>query len=254
LGRIPSDGLDERLVGRHPRAFQAAAGQHQRAAPTRGRRQLLEQPGLTDPGLAQDRHDPAATGRGGVVDAEQPAQLIVAAVAGGARRDRGLLVGPPGEDGVVLEDPLVEVLQLAAGVDTQLLAQRAPQDAKRVQRLGLPAIPVACQHELSPSAFAQRVTGDHGLQLPHQVVVAAQCQLGVGQVLARGLAQLLQAGGLRLGERLVRELRQRPPPPQRQRLAQQPRRGRRVTPGRGLAALTDQPLGQARVHDVGWCL
>jgi hypothetical protein len=36
--------------------------------------------------------------------------------------------------------------------------------------------------------------------------MAAQGQLGVDQVLARGLAQLLQAGGLRLRERLVGEL------------------------------------------------
>jgi hypothetical protein len=76
--------------------------------------------------------------------------------------------------------------------------------------------------------------------------MSAQGQLGLGQVLARGLAQLLQASGLRLGERLVRELGQRPPAPQRQRLAQQPRRRRRVTRGRGLAALGNQPLGQAR--------
>jgi hypothetical protein len=63
------------------------------------------------------------------------------------------------------------------------------------------------------------MAGHHGLQLSDQVVVAAQRQFGVGEVLARGLAQLLQAGGFRRGERLVRELCQRPPVPQLQRLA-----------------------------------
>jgi hypothetical protein len=61
-------------------------------------------------------------------------------------------------------------------------------------------------------------------------------------------------GGLRLGERLVGELRQRPPAPQPQRLAQQPHRRRRVAHGRGRTALADQPLGQPRVHQVGRCL
>jgi hypothetical protein len=35
------------------------------------------------------------------------------------------------------------------------------------------------------------VAGDHDLQLPDQVVMAAQRQLDLGEVLARGLAQLL---------------------------------------------------------------
>jgi hypothetical protein len=153
-----------------------------------------------------------------------------------------------------MEDPVVEVLQLAAGVDTQLVAERGSQGTKPVQRLGLPLVAVAGEQQLAPAPLAQRVAGDHGLKLPDQVVMVAQGQLGVGQVLARRLTQLLQASGLRLGERLVGELRQRPPTPQRQRLAQQPRRGGQVARGRRLAALGDQPLGQARVHGVGWRL
>jgi hypothetical protein len=84
--------------------------------------------------------------------------------------------------------------------------------------------------------------------------MVAERQLGVDQILARRLAQLLQARRFRLGERLVGELHQRPPGPQRQRLAQQPRRGGRVARGRSLAALGDQPLGQSRIHHVGWRL
>jgi hypothetical protein len=42
------------------------------------------------------------------------------------RRSRRLLGRPPGEGGILLEDPVVEVLQLGAGVETQLVAERAP--------------------------------------------------------------------------------------------------------------------------------
>ena len=85
----------------------------------------------------------------------------------------------------------MKVVQVESGVDAQLLAERAPQGAEPLQCLGLPAIPIARQQQLGPAALAQRVAGDHDLQLPDQVVMAAQRQLGVGQVLARGLAQLL---------------------------------------------------------------
>jgi hypothetical protein len=252
LRRIPGDGLDERLVRRHPGTFEAAPRQHQGATPAGGRRELLEQAGLADPGLAQDRHDLGGAGSGILIGREQPGQLVVAAIAGVARHHRRLIGGPPGQGGILAQDPVVEVLQLRAGVDTQLLAQRPPQGAEPLQCLGLPAIPIARQQQLPPAALAQRVAGDHDLQLPDQVVMAAQRQLSLGQILPRGLAQLLQPSGLRLRERQICELCQRPPAPQRQRLTQQPRRGRRVA--RGLAALGDQPLGQARVHQVGWCL
>jgi hypothetical protein len=89
-----------------------------------------------------------------------------------------------------VEDPLVKVLQLGAGVDAQFLAQRAPHGAKPLQCLGLPAVPVARQQQLPPAPLAQRVAGDHDLQLSDQVVMVAQRQLGVDQVLTGGLAAL----------------------------------------------------------------
>jgi hypothetical protein len=104
------------------------------------------------------------------------------------------------------------------------------QDVKPVQRLGLSAIPVAREKQQAPAPLAQRVAGRRDLQLPDHVVMAAQGQLGVYQILARRLAQLLRGSRLHLGERLIGELCQRPPAPQPQRLTQQPCRRRGSPP------------------------
>ena len=80
---------------------------------------------------------------------------------------------------------------------------------------------------LGPQPLAQRVAADERLELPGEVVVAAERELGVDPVLEADPGPLLQVRGLRAGERLG-ELGQRHAAPQLQRRAQPRRRRRRV--------------------------
>jgi hypothetical protein len=121
--------------------------------PAGGGRELLEQPSLADPGLAQHRHHLGSTGPGGPVGRQRPAQLIVAAVQWASHQSRRLLRRAPGKSGILAQEPVVEVLQLGAGVDTQLVAERGSQGTEPVQRLGLPAVAVASEQQLAQRRF-----------------------------------------------------------------------------------------------------
>jgi hypothetical protein len=125
-----------------------------------------------------------------------------------------------GERGVLEEDRALELLESRAGVDSQLVAQSRPRVAERLERLGLSARPVEREHELTSKALAQRMLGDQRLQLADELVVAAEGEVRVDPKLQRGDAKLFEAKDRRLGERLVREVRERCAAPEREPLAQ----------------------------------
>jgi hypothetical protein len=87
----------------------------------------MEQRGLADPGLTQDRHDLGGAGRSGIVGRKHPTELLIAAIAGVARHNRRLVGRPPGKGGILVQDPVVKNLQLGAGVHAQLVTEGAPQ-------------------------------------------------------------------------------------------------------------------------------
>ena len=108
--------------------------------------------------------------------------------------------------------------------------------------------------------------GDQRVDLSDDLGIAAESELGVDQLLDRADPQLAQPRGLALGERLVGEIAEHGPPPQRQRTLE--RRGRALGPARrklgpalddepfeavGVEALAIQPQLIAVVtrHDVG---
>ena len=82
------------------------------------------------------------------------------------------------------------------------------------------------------------------LELPDRLDVLPERVLGVDARLQRRQAHLLQACDLALRERLVLQVGERRPPPQRQRLAQHPRRRRR----RGRARLLDERFEALQVQ------
>ena len=78
--------------------------------------------------------------------------------------------------------------------------------------------------------------GDEPLQLADELGVAAGGEVGLDAQLERGEPLLLQARDLGAGERLERELGERRPAPQRERLAQGRRRGLRLAVRRARGA------------------
>ena len=119
------------------------------------------------------------------------------------------------------EDRRVQLLQLAARLDAELLDEHAACVLVGIERLGLPARPVQREHQLAPEPLAQRVLFDESLELPDESEMARGVEVGLDPLLQRREPELFEPGDLRLRERLVRELRERRAAPERQRLAQE---------------------------------
>jgi hypothetical protein len=131
----------------------------------------------------------------------------------------------------------VELAKLAAGLDAELLDERAPPRLVDLEGLGLAAGAVEAEHQLAPKLLPQRVLVHQRLQLAHEGGVAAPVQVLFDLLLETGEAQLLQTGDLGLGEAPIAEVGERGASPQREGLAQR--------------ALCLQPLEARQIQLVG---
>jgi hypothetical protein len=145
------------------------------------------------------------------------------------------------ERGVLAQDGRLEAPELFAGLQPQLVQQPAARVSVGLKRVGLARAAVQRKHQLAMHALAQRMLRDQRLELAHQLRVAPARQLGVDARLKRRPPQLLQAANLDLREPLVREIGERRPAPECERLAQRPR-------GRGRVAVAVARLGQQRLE------
>ncbi|MBM7773407.1 hypothetical protein JOD54_003611 [Actinokineospora baliensis] len=160
--------------------------------------------------------------------------------------------GPGVQVGVAAQDGGVQVDQLAAGVDTELLGQPGAQGAEDAECVGVLAAPVQGQHAQPGQPLAGRMRGDQPGQLPGRLGVPTQTQLGVPQVFHRREPQLVQGVDLAAAPALQRGVGEGVPAPQRQRLAQQRRGGLGAVPTQVLAGRADQPLEAQRVDHLGF--
>ena len=149
---------------------------------------------------------------------------------------------------ILTEDAQLELPERRPGVDAELLDERPAAALEPMQRVGLPAAAVQREHQLAAQAFAKRVLRDERLELRHQLVMAAERQLSVDAILDRRETELLEPGDLALRERLVSQLGQRLPAPERERLAQAGRPLVRIV---ALSRLRDQRLEPGDVDLAG---
>src|SRR6185369_10711069 len=157
------------------------------AAAPRVRGQLLGQAALADTGLAQEEEEAAAPGAGVVEPRYELGELRIAADEDPSfRLVRRLGAGRQDDAGVLLQDRLVEVAELPAGLDTELLHQRRPSRLVDLECLGLAPGAVQGEHQLSPQALAERMLLDHPLDLADQLGVAAEGEIGGEAILDRG--------------------------------------------------------------------
>ncbi len=144
-------------------------------------------------------------------DRDEPAELH------GRLGERSLLE----EERLVLaEDRGLELAELGTGVDAELLDERLPRGSVGGERVGLTARAVERQHQLRPRPLSECLRLDECLELSDELGVPAESEIGLDPLLERDRAQLLQPGDLGLGERLVEEVRERRPAPERERLAE----------------------------------
>ena len=130
------------------------------------RRELAGEAGLADARVALE-HDELGVGRRGGVGSEQRGELTATADEGTA----ALVVHAyPGdrrrvERGIVAEDGELEVAQLSAGFEPELVAQGPAGRSEGVERLGLAPGSVQGEGEPGVQPFAQRVLGRQRAQL-----------------------------------------------------------------------------------------
>ena len=172
-----------------------------------------------------------------------------------ARRRRGRCgQHRPGEPlqqpGVLAQHGLLEVAQLGARVDAQLVAEQLGAPAAGLQGVGLPVGGVERGDEPGPQPLAQRVRGDEVLQVGDGRLGPAQGQQGVAAPLAGAHLQLGQPQPVARGGREVAQLGQRLAAPQRQRLVQQRDAALRGAVGHRAVAGLDQ-LAEGQQVQVG---
>ena len=147
-------------------------------------------------------------------------------IAGGHRQRRRMRLDRSRqvELGLVLEDRLLELAQLRAGLERQLVDQQRPTVPVHLQGVGLAPRAVERQHELPAQPLAQRVLRNECLEFRAQFGVPPERQLRVDPLLHHDQPELFEALNLKPRKRLELEIGERPPAPQRLRRAQLHRR------------------------------
>ena len=142
--------------------------------------------GLADPGLTRQQHHTAPP-LGRLLEASQQTRHLRDA-AEIPRPGRIRVPRVPRELRRLPQDRHLQISQLRARNDPQVLLKDPPEPVECIQRLRLPPVAVERDHELAPPPFTQRATGHQSLQLAHDLVVAAQRELRIEQILQRRFA------------------------------------------------------------------
>ena len=138
----------------------------------------------------------------------------------------------------------MKLAKAAPGLDAQLLDQHGARSPEGLEGLGLATGAIEAQHQLAVELLAQRMLPHEPFQFADHVRMTTRGELGVDPLLDRGQSQLLQPHDLGLGERLIREIRKRRPPPQSKRLAQHLPRALRIR----AASLRDKAFEPSEVE------
>lgn len=155
------------------------------------------------------------------------------------------------QGGVLVDDRLVQVPHLAAGLDAEVLAQLLVEPLVRPQGLGLVAGPVEGEHEEVAGAFPGGLGGRPGLQAADHLVVAPVAQFRVAVVLERRGAGAVHHGELRPLDAGFGEFLRGPAPPQSQRGTQEAGCALRLPCGQRLAALVREDPEAFEVEGCG---
>ena len=141
---------------------------------------------------------------------------------------------------ILVEDCPLERQKLDARLDAELFGEHGPGLPVDVERLRLTPRSVKRKHQLAAKALPERMLRDQRLQLSHQLLVAAECQIGVDPVEECREAELIQAFGFAERQTLQTHVGKRRAAPERQRLPQ--------APGRPFRRLVTRPCPGARTR------
>ena len=211
-------GGDDLLGGARPGEVDAPHAVRERTRRRPGR--VEREPGLAAPGGPDDGDEPV-----GRDERLHPVALGVAPDQPhrpGREVDLGRRAlparGRDGRRGVARQDLRLQRAQLAARLDAELGAEEAAGLlVGRERAVGAPGAVVG-EHALDPQPLAQRVVGDGRGQLDERPLGVADREQGRDVPLPHLRPELLEPRHGRAGPRLVGDGRERPTPPQLQRL------------------------------------
>ena len=132
--------------------------------------------------------------------------------------------GCPTSSGFWLRIALSSDRRLDARLDAELLGEHGPGLPVDVERLRLTPRSVKRKHQLAAKALPERMLRDQRLQLSHQLLLAAECQISIDPVEECREAELIQAFGFAERQALQTHVGKRGAAPERQRLPQAPGR------------------------------
>ena len=234
-----------RPVRRCSGPFRATSPEQARAHVLCAARELVHESRLADAAVAADQEQPTAARDGIVQRGRQLFQLAVAPDEdpGRAAPRTRRICGRRGqvERRVLAQDRLFELLQLLARFDPELVDERAPGVAIRLERFGLASAAVEGEHPLPAEALAERMPRDERLELAHELRVCPEQQVGLDPVLDRDEVELFEATDRGAGKRLRGEVRERSAAPERQRLGEALR-----APATSPAASRSRPVAACR--------
>ena len=119
------------------------------------------------------------------------------------------------------------------------------------ERLGLAAAPVQREHQLTARALGERVGRGDSFELPDELGVASEAQVGLDAFLDRDATELFEPQRFGAGEVGVGELGERGAPPEAERLVEERRGRRRLTGAGALLRVHDQPFELEGVELLG---
>ena len=135
----------------------------------------------------------------------------------------------------MLQDPPLELVELGAGLEAELIREPLPGCSQSGQRVGLTAGSVERKHQLTQEPLPQRMLTGEALELRHEFRAFAGREPRVDLLFERCQALLLEPLCLGGRKRLVKHVRQRRPAPQGERVTEHTfrllgfSRGRRVS-------------------------
>jgi hypothetical protein len=119
-----------------------------------------------------------------------------------------------------VEDLLLQPAQRGGRLHPQLVGDHGAHPPVGGERVGLAPQPVEREHELTPGALTERMGGDMRFEESDGLVQVAAGQLGIGEVLERGEARLLEPLRLHPDVAAAGHVEEWPSSPERHRLSQ----------------------------------
>src|SRR5262249_10184928 len=117
---------------------------------------------------------------------------------------------------ILAEDRPLELLQLLAGLDPELVDEHGPPALVDRQRIRLAPAAVEREHELGTYVLAVGMCRDERLEGRDDIGVPAELELGIVKLRPDDELELLETGDLRLREQLEPEIGERWPTKERQ--------------------------------------